>query len=113
MSLLDIDNDGKISKPELVAFYIKLFAPYALIIIGIFAPPNIQQLLVGGGLSGAGLTGAEEIRKRRQQQFAARSNYHYGIVNNTSLTEEEPSLYTNDGTNNDLYSSENSKYEEF
>lgn len=66
---IDVDEDGKVSKLELAAFFLQTFGPYLIIIIGVFAPASetLKASIVSGGLAAAGVTKASELRRPKSK----------------------------------------------
>ena len=96
---VDVDEDGKISKLELAAFFLQTFGPYLLVIIGVFAPASetLKASIVSGGLAAAGVTKASELRRPKSKYL----NFPQDEVIAFAPPKEESASFETPFTNDD------------
>lgn len=66
---VDVDENGKVSRIELAAFFIQTIGPYLLVILGAILPVSetLKASIVSGGLSAAGITKLSELKRPKSK----------------------------------------------
>ena len=73
---VDVDENGKVSKIELAAFFIQTIGPYLLVLFGAVLPVSetLKASIVSGGLSAAGITKLSELKRPKSKYLNYNQN---------------------------------------